>query len=129
MWNVLEPEAKILAGADKLADMSYEKILNWIDMRYKIAYGNLEYKAQSKDDPTGLALVTESIPIDQLPENPPKGALAPAGSQLEGSNAYLDAFNKGNGKGEGDGKCHICNGEGHFARDCPSVPLVSPASS
>ena len=37
----------------------------------------------------------------------------------------LDAF-KGKMAGKGNGKCHVCDGEGHFARDCPSTPPVSP---
>ena len=93
-----------------------------MDTRYKITYGNVH----SKDDPMGMALMIESTPIDQSPENHPKAVPAPTGSQPEAGNEYLDAFNKGKGRGKGDGKCHICNGEGHFARGCPSVPLVSP---
>ena len=33
---------------------------------------------------------------------------------------------KGKRKGKNDGRCNICNGEGHFARDCPSTPPLSP---
>ena len=35
----------------------------------------------------------------------------------------MDAFGKGGkgkGKGYGDGRCHVCGGDGHFARDYPS---------
>ena len=49
-------------------------------------------------------------------------------SQASAPDASLDAVAKGKGKGKGknDGRCSICNGEGHFARDCPSTPPVSP---
>ena len=42
----------------------------------------------------------------------------------------LDAMGngKGKGKGKGDGNCHTCGGEGHYARECPSVPPVGPQS-
>ena len=34
----------------------------------------------------------------------------------------LDAFGKGgNGKGKSDGKCNLCGGDGHYARNCSSV--------
>ena len=100
--------------------MKYDKFILWIDMRYKCAHGNLEYKAQGKDDPMGLALFAESdvhvpyiVPHAERPIEPA---------------AELDAFAKGKGKGKGDGCCHVCKGEGHFARDCPSTPPVSPQS-
>ena len=89
-------------------------------MRYKCAHGNLEYKSQGKDDPMGLALFAERgsyVPHVAPPIEPP----------IEVS-AELDAFGKGKGNGKGDGRSQVCDGEGHFARECPSVPPVSPQS-
>ena len=40
----------------------------------------------------------------------------------------LDAMGGQGAKGNGDGKCHVCGGDGHFARDCASVPPISPMS-
>ena len=47
LWNVLDVESKRLAATEKVADMSYEEMARWIDMRYKITYGNLDYKPQT----------------------------------------------------------------------------------
>ena len=35
----------------------------------------------------------------------------------------MDAFGKGKGKGwmANNGKCHVCDGDGHIARRCPSA--------
>ena len=70
----------------------------------------------------GLALFAESRILELAPET------APSSAGSETPVAELDAFakGKGKGKGKGDGRCHTCNGEGHFARVCPWVPPVSP---
>jgi hypothetical protein len=60
MWNVLDPESKRIAASDSVSGMTYDKMCNWIDMRYKCMSGSLEYKATGKDDPMGLALFAES---------------------------------------------------------------------
>jgi hypothetical protein len=126
MWNVLDPESKRLAASDGVSGMTYEKRCLWIDMRYKCMSGSLEYKATGKDDPMGLALFAESDALSsQYPSFPPPLVDTPAEPPAE-----LDAFGngKGKGKGKGDGRCHVCNGEGHFARDCPSTLPVSSQS-
>ena len=81
----------------------------------------MDYKATSKDDPMGLALLGQPETSQTYPQ--PIAAL-----QVEAQNPTadaeeyeLDAVGKGKGKGRGDGKCHTCGGEGHFARDCPST--------
>jgi len=122
MWNVLDPESKRIAASDSVSGMTYDKMCAWIDMRYKCMSGSLEYKATGKDDPMGLALFAESDALSQYPVFPPPLVDAPAEPPAD-----LDAFQKGKGKGKGDGRCHVCNGEGHFARDCPSTPPVSPS--
>ena len=67
--------------------MTYEKLCAWIDMRYKCAHGNLEYKAHGKDDPMGLALFTESDALSQFPPTFPPPVDAPAETADD-----LDAF-------------------------------------
>ena len=123
LWNVLDVEFKRIAASYNVSAMPYEKFCLWIDMRYKCAHGNLEYKSQGKDDPLGLALFAESDAHPQYPSFFPPPVDAPTEPAAE-----LDALNKGKGKGKGDGRCHVCNGEGNFARDCPSTPPVSPQS-
>ena len=65
-WNVLDPTSKILAATDKVSGMTYKLMYEWIDLRYKVSFGNLEYRPASKDDPMGLALVGEA-PQEQPP--------------------------------------------------------------
>ena len=124
LWNVLDAESKWIAASDNVSAMPYKKFCLWIDMRYKCAHGNLEYTSQGKDDPMGLALFAES---DSCPQYPPSLATA-ADAPIEPA-AEIDAFGKGKGKGKSDGRCHVCNAEGHFARVCPSTPPVSPSLS
>ena len=105
--------------------MSYEEMTRWIDMRFKITHDNLDYKPQTRDDPLGLALFAEGLcfeePPPPVPDAPPDGASTQQAAELD-----VFANGKGKGKGKGDGRCHACNGEGHFARDCPSRPPVGP---
>ena len=100
--------------------MDHNAMKKWIDMRYKITHGNLEYKLRTKDDPMGLALFADSRILEPTP------GIAPSAASAKTPIAELDAFAKGKGKGKGDSRCHTCNGEWHFARDCPSPPPVSP---
>ena len=82
--------------SDRVSDMKYGAFVKWIDMRYKCAHGNLDYKSQGKDDPMSLALFAESgshVPHVAPPIEPP----------IEPS-AELDAFGKGKGKGKSDGR-------------------------
>ena len=58
LW--VDAESKQSAPSDNVSAMPYEKCCLWIDMRYKCAHGNLEYKSHGKDDPMGLALFAES---------------------------------------------------------------------
>ena len=102
LWNVLDPGSKRIATSDKVTDIKYDAFVKWIDMRYKCAHGNLEYKTQGKDDPMGLALFAETGPYEPHLVPPTKPA-----TELS---AELDAFAKGKGKGKGDGRCHVCNG-------------------
>ena len=84
----------------------------WIDRRFKINFGNLEYKP-GKDDPMGLALVGNFTAAHDA-----STAEVGAGPPQEAAGVSLDAFGKGKsgGKGVGDGKCRTCGGDGHFAR-------------
>ena len=92
-----------------------------IDRRYRVEFGTLEIKTKKdNDNPTGFHIVAEGEQKEDEYENINGQAIAP--------DAALDAVTKGKGKGKGknDGRCNIWNGEGPFARDCPSTPPVPP---
>ena len=80
---------------------------------------------QTKDDPVGLALMAESSPVERMTDNAPDGLSTSGPATAEPQSSDIDTLGKGKDKGKG-GRCHTCNGEGQFARDCPSVPPVSP---
>ena len=93
----------------------YKVFCDDIDRRYKLQFGTLEIRhKKDSDDPMGLHTVGDGQ--QEADRHSPVAAT--------GGDASLDAFAKG--KGKGDGRCRVCNGEGHFARDCPSVEPVSP---
>ena len=133
LWNVLDPESKRIATHDQLDAKTYKVLCDHIDLRYKITFGHLDYKSTSKDDPMGLALVAAAREADH-PREADGGdgnfGLAAASASTMGKGVEedygLDAVGKG--KGKGNGKCHTCDGEGHFARDCPSIPPIGPQS-
>ena len=116
-------KAKVNAKGEE--ESMYKVFCEDIDKRYKLKFGTLELGRSKKDtdDPMGLHAVAPGDEAKQ--DGPPSGAV---GAGTENS---LDAFGKGGkgkGKGIGDGRCRVCNGEGHFARDCPSVEPVSPTA-
>ena len=96
----------------------YKTFCEDIDKRYKLQYGTLGIRTKKADldDPMGIHAVTEA-PREDGPPNTAAEA---------GGDSALDAVGKGKGKGKGDGRCRVCNGEGHFARDCPSTEPVAP---
>ena len=55
-----------LAGTGKADKGLYEHI----DQRYRIMYGHTDYKAGSKDDPMGLALLGQPEPREVHPVRP-----------------------------------------------------------
>ena len=97
----------------------YKDLYDHIVRRYKILFGHLDYKLNTKDDPMGLALIGDGG--GEVP-NVDVGPGWPSDSGFKSEGVDLDAMGGKGAKGKGDGKCHVCGGDGHFARDCPSVP-------
>ena len=137
LWNVMDADSKTKAMALGLAGTgkAYKDLYEHIDQRYRIMYGHMDYKAQKKDDPMGLALLGH--PELAAPRARPGYEPAPAPSSNPGidqTGAYdphLDAKGGRSGKvkGNGDGKCHTCGGDGHFSRECPSTAPVGPQAA
>ena len=125
LWTSLDVMAREIAASEKLDEKEYKDLHDHIDRRYKIHFGHMDYKSNSKDDPMGLALVGDSnfeAPRVDV------GAECPGENEFKTEGAELDAMGGKDGEGKGDGKCHVFVGYGHFARDCPSVPPISPMS-
>ena len=96
-------------------------MIKFIDERYRVTFGHVEYHSP-KDDPMGIFAMgaRDPEPAGMTPTEPAQGH-----QQEHTDQEHLGAFGKGGGKskgkGWGDGKCHVCGGDGHFARDCPSA--------
>jgi hypothetical protein len=124
LWTSLDARSREIAVSEKLDEKEYKDLYEHIDRRYKIHFGHLDYKSTAKDDPMGLAIVG-----DGGCEAPQVEVGAGWPSEVDHKKGVdLDAMGGKGGKGKGDGKCHICSGDGHFARDCPSVPPINPMS-
>ena len=87
-----------------------------------MTFGHVEYQS-AKDDPMGISMFNEKDSPESAAATPITKAHDP---QQDDIDQHLDAFGqKGKGKGgwmSNGGKCNVCNGEGHMARDGPSVP-------
>ena len=91
----------------------YKTFVEDIDRRYRVEFGTLEIKQKK----------IATIPWDFTlwwRESRRRTINGQAGAP----GAAFDAVGKG--KGKDDGRCNICNGEGHFARDCLSTPPLFP---
>ena len=136
LWNVMDPDSKTKAMAANLAGRTYKELYDHIDQRHRIMFGTLDYKAEKKDDPMGLALLgypepaAVHVPPGYEPASAPPAHPGPDVEQRGMFDQHLDAMGGkgGKGKGKGDGKCHTCGGDGHFSRECPSTAPVGPQS-
>ena len=123
LFTCMDVNSKLLASQSKLdvqqegVDM-YQALCEDIDRRYKIEFGTLEIKGRQRDDPMGLHNIDDGQDkeFEEVKE---------VAAQND-----IDAVQKGKGKGKGknDGRCNICMGEGHFARDFPSVEPTAPTA-
>ena len=60
----MDPASKVIALQQKLdvEPNGYKELAEHIDLRHKIQYGTLDYKASARDDPMRLALMTSTSP-------------------------------------------------------------------
>ena len=122
LWTSLDVRSREIAVSEKLDRKEYKHLHDHIDRWYKIHFGHMDYRSNSKDDPKGLALVGDSnfdAPRVHV------GAGWPRENESKTEGAKLDAMGGKGGKGKGDGKCHVCGGDGHLARDCLFVRPIS----
>ena len=131
----MDADSKTKAMALNLAGKTYKDLHEHIDQRHRIMFGTLDYKAEKKDDPMGLALLGHPEPAalhvrpGYEPAPVPPSHPGPDIEQHGMFDQHLDAMGgKSKGKGKGDGKCHTCGGDGHFSRECPSTSPVGPQS-
>ena len=115
LWTVADFSTKTAATLEKVDLQEYSKLGEFIDKRYRLQYGFLEFGKKNADDMDMSAL-----------------RAGEAEKEDEGSdkNGDLDAFGKG-GKGDsgggvggagGAGKtCYCCNGFGHLSSNCPTA--------
>ena len=112
LWTSLDVRSREIAVSEKLGEKKYKDLYEHIDRRYKIHFGHMDCKSNSRDDPMGLALEadgnSEAPKVDVGSGWPSEGE-----SKTEG--AELDPMGGKGGKGKGDGKCHVCGGNAHFA--------------
>ena len=62
--NVLDPLSKQQVAHEGVDKVKPNQMEDWIDKRFEIKYGNLDYKP-GKDDPMGLALVTGQVASEE----------------------------------------------------------------
>ena len=114
----MDPASKMIAAQLGVHTKSFKALSEDVDERYRVTFGHVEAQT-TKDDLMGIFTLLER-------ESPGKAApaLTSQGQQPSDNDQHLDAFGKGKRKGGGwmadGGKCNICNGDGHMARDCPS---------
>ena len=123
LWTSLD--SREIAMSEKLDEMNYKDLYERIDFRYKIHFGHTDHKSTAKDDPIDLALVGNSGFEAQMVD---AGSGWPGECEVKTEGAELDATGGKGGNGKGDGKYYVCGGNGHFARDCLSVPPINPMS-
>ena len=117
LWTSLDARSTEIAASKKLDEKEYKDLYNHIDRRYKILFGHLEYKSNAEDEPMGLALTGDGGgEVAKMDVGPGW----PSDRDIKSEGADLDAGGGNVAKGKGDGKCQVCGGDGHFARDCPS---------
>ena len=74
--------------------------------------------SKDKDDPMGLSAMHQG---ERQEEDYEPFATQHTQNEPNGKGG-LDAVGNGKGKGKNDGKCNICQGDGHYARDYPTPP-------
>ena len=120
LYVCMDMTSKNLEPQSGLDRKLYFDMCEDIDRRYRLQFEGLDFaKAAKGDDHRGLSIFFENHekpPAPVLPEEPERNT-----AQKED----LDVVGNGKGRGKNDGKCNICGGNGHFARDCPStMPLT-----
>ena len=102
----MDPNSNMMATQMVVHKQDFAEMTKFIDERYRVTYGHVEFHSL-KDDPMGIFATgtRDPDPAEPIPTED-------AQMQQQGYNdqAHLDAFGKGGkskGKGYNDGKCHV----------------------
>ena len=96
LWTSLDVRSREIAVSEKLDEKDDEDLYEHTDRRYKIQFGNVDYKSNAKDDPMGLALLGdgsgEVAKVGVGPSWPSEGEFKTEGAELDammGSATYV----------------------------------------
>ena len=99
IWNAMDPSSKMTATQMGVHRGDYDAMTKFIDERYRVTFGHVEYHSP-KDDPMGIFAmgVRDPEPAEPTPTEQPQWQ-----QQEYNDQDHLGAFGKKGGKGKGKG--------------------------
>ena len=54
IWNAMDPSSKMMATQMGVHRGNYAAMTTFIDERYRVTFGHVEFQSSTKDDPMGI---------------------------------------------------------------------------